>query len=155
MYWLVPFERNKQFIGCYSQFKELFAKLNLEDLEDSCQCVAITGLGGVSKTQIALKAAFWIQKSSVDVSVFWISATSTATFKKGFLDIGQVLQIPGINKDKADVKLFVKTFLSQESAGRWLLIIDNADDIEILYNRANKNNKSSGSLALADYLPFS
>ena len=132
MYWLVPFGRNKQFIGRHSQLEELFAKLNPEDSEDSCQRVAIAGLGGVGKTQIALEAAFRIQKSSADVSVFWISATSTATFEKGFLDIGQALQIPGINEDKADVKSLVKTFLSQESAGRWLLIIDNADDVVIL-----------------------
>jgi hypothetical protein len=92
----------------------------------------------VGKTQIALEAAFRIQKASPDRSVFWISATSTASFEKGFHDIGRALQVPGINKDKADVKSLVKTFLSQESAGRWLLIIDNADDMEMLYSRANK-----------------
>jgi tetratricopeptide (TPR) repeat protein len=87
--------------------------------------------------------------------VFWISATSTASFEKGFLDIGQVLQIPSINEDKADIKSLVRAFLSQESAGRWLLIIDNADDVEMLYSRANESNKSTSSPALADYLPFS
>ena len=80
---------------------------------------------------------------------------STASFKKSFCDIGQALQVPGINKDKADVKSVMKTFLSQESAGRWLLIINNADDIEMLYSRANKSTESSGSPALANYLPFS
>jgi hypothetical protein len=49
----------------------------------------------------------------------------------------------------------VKAFLSQESAGRWLLIIDNADDVGMLYSRANESGGSSGSPALADYLPFS
>jgi hypothetical protein len=155
VHWLVPFGRNKQFIGRHSQFDELFAKLDLEDSEDNCQRVAIVGLGGVGKTQIALEAAFRIQKASPDRSVFWISATSTASFEKGFRDIGQALRIPGINEDKADVKSLVKTFLSQESASRWLLIIDNADDIEMLYSRANESNESSGSPALADYLPFS
>ena len=85
--------------------------------------------------------------------MFWISATSTTSFEKDFRNIGLALQIPGVNEDNADVKLLVKTFLSQESAGRWLLIIDNADDIEMLYRRANEI--SSGSPALADYLPFS
>jgi hypothetical protein len=103
---------------CFSQLEELFAKLDPENSEDDCQHVAIAGLGGVGKTQIALEAAFRIQKASPDRSVFWISATSSTSFEKGFRDIGQVLQIPGINKDKADVKSLVKTFLSQESAGR-------------------------------------
>jgi hypothetical protein len=36
-----------------------------------------------------------------------------------------------------------------------LLIIDNADNLEILYSRANKSSKSSSSPALVDYLLFS
>jgi hypothetical protein len=99
-------------------FEELFAKLNPEDSEDDCQRVAIAGLGGVGKTQIALEAAFQIQKAFPDRLVFRIWATSSASFEKGFHDISQALQVPGINKDKADVKLLVKTFLSQESASR-------------------------------------
>jgi tetratricopeptide (TPR) repeat protein len=106
----------------------------------------------MGKTQIALEAAFRIQEATPDRSIFWISATSTASFEKGFRDIGQALQILGINEDKADVKSLVKAFLSQESAGRWFLIIDNADDMKMLYSRANE---SSSSPALVDYLPFS
>ena len=109
----------------------------------------------MGKTQIALEAAFRMKKASPDRSVFWISAISTTSFEKSYRDIGQVLEIPGIIEDKADVKVLVKTFLSQESAGRWLLIIDNADDVEMLYGRADESNESSGSPALADYLPFS
>ena len=154
MHWLVPFGRNKQFIGRDSLLQELFAKLNLEDLED-CQRVAIAGLGGVGKTQIALEAAFRIKNATPDCSVFWISATSTTSFENSVRDIGQALQIPGINEDKADVKSLVKRFLSQESVGRWLLIIDNADDIDMLYTRVNESSESSGSPALVDYLPFS
>jgi len=106
----------------------------------------------VGKTQIALEAAFRIQKASLDCSVFWISATSTTSFEAGFRNIGLALRIPNINRDNADVKSLVKTSLSQESAGRWLLIVDNADDIEMLYGRANESNEGS---ALADFLPFS
>ena len=53
------------------------------------------------------------------------------------------------------MKLLVKMALSQEIAGSWLLIVDNADDIDMLYNRGNKVSESGESLALADYLPFS
>jgi len=63
--------------------------------------------------------------------------------------------VPGINEDKADVKSLVKAYLSQEIAGRWLLIVDNADDLEMLYRRVNGSDESFGSPALADYLPFS
>jgi hypothetical protein len=42
--------------------------------------------------------------------------------------------------------------LSQESAGQWLMILNNADDIDMLYKRAYGDY---GSLALIDYLPYS
>jgi tetratricopeptide (TPR) repeat protein len=46
----------------------------------------------------------------------------------------------------------VKTRLSQESTGKWLMIVDNADNFEIFYYN---DNKDSGSGALSEYLPFS
>ena len=61
----------------------------------------------------------------------------------------------GIDNDKADVKSLIKTHLSQEGIGRWLLIVDNADDLEALYTRPNESGESFGSPALANYLPFS
>jgi tetratricopeptide (TPR) repeat protein len=154
-HWLVPFGRNKQFIGRHSQLEELFAKLDPKTSKDDCQRVAIAGLGGVGKTQIALEVTFRIHEESPKCSIFWISATSTTSFEKGFCEIGQALEIPGINEDKADVKLLVKTFLSRESVGKWLLIIDNADDMEMLYGRTNENDETNSFPALADYLPFS
>src|SRR4051794_9935808 len=55
------------------------------------------------------------------------------------------MKIKGIDEDKADVKLFVKTALSEESIGSWLLVIDNADDVELLF----------GKDGLSDHLPSS
>jgi hypothetical protein len=154
-HWHVPFGRNKQFDGRESEFQTIIAKLNPESNEDDCQRVAIAGVGGIGKTQIALEAAYRIQKEFDDCSIFWVPAIDAASFERAYQKIGQELQIPGINKDKTDIKSLVKDFLSQESAGRWLLIVDNADDVEMLYNRAKESNESCGSPALADYLPFS
>ncbi len=149
--WLVPFGRNEQFVGRDSELKQVIARLDPGN-EDTCQRVAIAGLGGMGKTQIALEVAFQIQKRYPDCSVFWVPAMDTTSFEHAYREIGQKLQIAGINEGKADVKSLVKMFLSQESAGRWLLIIDNADDVEMLYKRPND---AGGSLALADSLPFS
>jgi hypothetical protein len=63
---LVPFGRNKQFIGCHSQLQELVAKIDSEGFEDDCQRVAFAGLGGVGKTQIALEA---VQKDPLSYRV--------------------------------------------------------------------------------------
>ena len=62
------------------------------------------------------------------------------------------MQIHGITEESADVKQLVKTRLSQESLGQWLLILDNADDVDVLFKKGHSDNKS---LALIDYLPSS
>lgn len=47
----------------------------------------------------------------------------------------------------AEVKEKVKAYLSQESAGKWLLVFDNVDDME-MWSKDNTN-----SLILMDFLP--
>ena len=73
------------------------------------------------------------------------------SFDNAYRDIGQQLEISGLEDDEADIKRLVKTRLSQEGIGKWLMIIDNADDFEIFYH----NDNSSRSSALSEYLPFS
>jgi hypothetical protein len=147
---VLPFGRNKDFVGRQSYLNRLTTILYTEDTEEDCQRVALVGLGGVGKTQIALEYAFQLQLRSPTCSVFWVRASDTTSFEISFRDIGQRLEIPGLEDDKADVKKLVKTRLSQESAGKWLMILDNADDFETLFR-----NKDSESGALSQYLPFS
>jgi tetratricopeptide (TPR) repeat protein len=149
---VLPFGRNKDFVGREYYVNRLMEIFRTEDTEQDCQRVALDGLGGVGKTQIALELAFRIQESSPEYSVFWVRASDAANFEGAYREIGQRLKIPGLDNDKADVKELVRTRLSQESAGKWLLIVDNADDFGLLYNHANE---SSGSRALHEYLPFS
>ena len=148
---MLPFGRNKDFVGRQSQLNRLITILHTEDTEEDCQRVALVGLGGVGKTQIALECAFQLQKILPMLSVFWVRASDMISFDNAYRDIGQQLEIPGLEDDKADVKRLVKTRLSQESTGKWLMIVDNADDFEIFYY----NNRNGGSGALSEYLPFS
>ncbi len=83
--------------------------------------------------------------------MFWVRASDRTSFDNSFRDIGQQLKIPGIEDGKSDVKRLVKTTLSKESTGKWLMIVDNADDFEMFY----RNDQYSGSSALSEFLPFS
>lgn len=56
-----------------------------------------------------------------------------------------MLAIDGINDDKADVEEFVKSTLSHESSGSWLLIINNAGSPDLFKDRTD----------LTGHLPFS
>lgn len=147
-HWLVPFPRNERFVGRDSLLNQLATKLSSSHLG---QRVAITGLGGVGKTQIVLEYAYRTKETSPGCSVFWVPASSNASFEKGYSDIAECLKITGITKENANVKQLVKAALSQESTGPWILIIDNADDVDVLF----KKGDDLESLPLIDYLPAS
>ncbi|KAK1973901.1 hypothetical protein LZ30DRAFT_609527, partial [Colletotrichum cereale] len=66
-------------------------------------------------------------------------------FENACRAIGRVLNIRGIDDEQADVKSLVKTALERDDVGDWLLIIDNADDIDLLFT----------SSKLMTYLPSS
>ena len=149
---MLPFGRNKDFVGRQSQLNRLITILHTKDTEEDCQRVALVGLGGVGKTQIALECAFQLQLISPTCSVFWVRASDKTSFDNTYRDIGHQLKIPGLGDDKADVKRLIKTRLSQERTGKWLMIMDNADDFELFYPNDNEDSESS---ALSEYLPFS
>ncbi|KAJ4299611.1 hypothetical protein N0V90_004857 [Kalmusia sp. IMI 367209] len=130
-HWLVPFGRNKDFIGREEILNQLLSLIPPAEERDNCQRTAIEGLGGVGKTQIALEVAYRIHELYPTLSVFWVPAVDANSFDNAFREIGQRLNIKGIDDDKANVRALVQAALSQ-SIEEWLLIIDNTDDVQLL-----------------------
>ena len=122
--WMVPFERNPRFLGRHNEVMRLEQK---GFGKDRVRKMAITGLGGVGKTQIALELAYQVRDTTPECSIFWIPSTSTEMIEQAYIGIGEHLRLQGVTP--ADVKMQVKAHLSSEKAGPWLLIIDNADDM--------------------------
>ncbi|EWG46524.1 hypothetical protein FVEG_06980 [Fusarium verticillioides 7600] len=144
-HWMVPFERNEGFVGRKDVLRLLLDRISPSANKDACQRTVIQGLGGIGKTQIALEVAFRLRDADPSCSVFWVPTVDATTFENAYRDIGQRLEVAGLDDDKADVKALVQAAMSREDTGRWLLIIDNADDPELMF----------GSGALARYLPCS
>lgn len=107
--------------------------------------VALLGLGGIGKTQVALNLAFWAKENNY--SVFWIPALSNASFEQACTGIAKTLGIPCA--DGEDPKEAVRMHLNSENAGKWFLIIDNADDDDVMFECPDQ------SRCLYDYLPNS
>jgi len=147
-HWVVPFGRNKDFVGREAIVTRLLEKIPPDADPDDCQRTAVDGLGGVGKTQVALEAAFRVRNANPECSVFWVPVIDTATFENAYLDIATALGIERPGAGGADIKQLVKDALSAEAAGEWLLVVDNADDIELLFSGA-------ADAPLSDYLPFS
>ena len=66
--WMVPFERNPRFLGCHDEVTVLEQKILSKD---RVRKMAITGLGGVGKTQITLELAYQVRDKRPDYSIFW------------------------------------------------------------------------------------
>jgi nucleoside phosphorylase/tetratricopeptide (TPR) repeat protein len=125
-HWMVPLARNPRFVG---RLEEINKVQELIMASDGPRRVAITGLGGVGKTQIALELAYRIRDLDKACSIFWIPCTSLGMIDQGYLNIAQTLGLCDVNP--AQVNAQIKTYLSSERAGKWLLIFDNADDMDM------------------------
>ena len=101
-----------------------------------------------SKTRVALQFARKFRKST-KISVFWVYSRSFDRIKKAFEEIAKLVGISGYNAPGVDVLQLVKDWFEDESSGRWLLIIDNADDTELFYPR------DANYTRLADIFPRS
>ena len=125
----MPFEKNPHFTGRETELAQLEEMLFAKDQTTK---VAITGLGGVGKTQLALELAYKTREKHKNCSVIWIPATNMESLQRAYLNAAQQLSIPGWKEQRADAKKLVQGYLSKESTGQWLLMFDDADDIEML-----------------------
>jgi tetratricopeptide (TPR) repeat protein len=94
--------------------------------------MAISGLSGIGKTQIALQFAYFVHDNYPDRSIFWVQALSMEKFEQDYMKMARALNLLQGDEDKEAIKGAVQEHLSSKAAGKWLLIVDNADDKELL-----------------------
>lgn len=95
------------------------------------------------KTQIALAYVYWLHETSPDISVFWVHASNVERFSESFAAIAKQCQIPGYNNPKEDNLLLVKRWLENKDHGRWLMVVDNADDLPLFFSSPGRETGSS------------
>jgi tetratricopeptide (TPR) repeat protein len=117
-------------------------------VDQDCRELSLLGLGGTGKTQVALQFAYHVKETRPEYSVFWASAVSMASFDQACLGIAQKLDILQDENQKEEPKKLVKQHLSSDRAGPWLLIVDNADDMNFFFG----DGQSEG---ISKYLPQS
>ena len=143
----IPFLRNRRFVGRDTPLQALTQKLLVTR---DCQKVALVGLGGVGKSQVALEFAYTVKATRSYLSIFWVSALSAESFEQACIEIARNLRISQAIGDREDVKELVRRHLSTDRAGQWLMIVDNADDMDVMYGSDREE-----SVGVADYLPES
>ncbi len=129
--WNVPYRRNPFFTGREALLQQLHDYLTQETTAALTQPPAITGLGGIGKTQIAIEYAH--RHHDEYHYVFWVNAAASVTLIEGFVQIARLLQLPV--KEEQDQNIVVenvKQWLANYD--RWLLLLDNADDLNLAYD---------------------
>ncbi|KAK4205818.1 P-loop containing nucleoside triphosphate hydrolase protein, partial [Rhypophila decipiens] len=145
---IVPYARNNDFIGYEIQLAEL------EDMVlggQQATKIAITGPGGIGKSQLALELAYRTREKHKNCAVFWISATDMDSFSQACSYVAQKLSIPGWNDENQDPRKLLQVHLSRESARKWLLIYDDADDASL----GASKQPSQLVTTLLDFIPQS
>lgn len=130
VHFLVPLVENRYFTGREEQLAALVAGLDSQGRAAVTQPQALSGLGGVGKTQLALAYAF--RERHRYHAVLWVRADSEDNLRSGFTELAEQLGLPKAEEPQSldDTVAQVRNWL--EKAERTLLICDGADSPELL-----------------------
>ncbi|KAM0724011.1 hypothetical protein Q7P37_001002 [Cladosporium fusiforme] len=149
----VPFLRDPDYICREQLVTEIRHKLLVPGTR-----VALVGLGGIGKSQLAIEYAHQIRQDSPETWVLWLHASNVTRFELSVRDTLQQLKVPGGNDPKANVFQLLRTWLRNNNERKWLLILDNADDVRFLLEppptigQTESQSQRPGERCL-DYLP--
>src|SRR5579883_1863558 len=90
--WYVPYGRNKFYTERDDALYALYQDLKMLDAVALTQPQAITGLGGIGKTQMALEYAY--RYGSKYTAVLWVRADSQIGLFASFTRLAHVLNLP-------------------------------------------------------------
>ena len=121
--WNVSQHRNPNFTGREGILKEL--RLALTSGEPAAWKQAITGMGGVGKTQLVVE---YIYSHKADYRIiWWVRSEEPATMAADYASLAVNLNLPEKeSRDQTEIVRAVKRWL--EHNPDWLLIFDNAQD---------------------------
>ena len=109
------------------------------------------------KSQIAIEYCYRLRDANPDIQIFWVNASSTIRFSHAYNDIATRCQL--IHQGTpADAVQIVHDWLSDEANGKWLMVLDNADDAQVLFDSSQETHikelePQEGVRPLAAYLP--
>ena len=141
----VPFEKDTNFTAR----EDILDKI--EDIFESKHRVALTGIGGVGKSHIALEYCYRYQKKNPQSSVIWVYSGTATRFQEEYSDIAMTLKLPGwSDKSMEQILALVRGWLSTDDHPGWLMVIDNADFEE---GFPGSEKATETSRPLSEYIP--
>ncbi|RFU74219.1 alpha beta-hydrolase [Trichoderma arundinaceum] len=134
--YVVPLETVESYTQREELWKQLDDKMRIRhDKASVPYAVAISGMGGAGKSQLALKFAE-AYKDRYNL-ILWIDATDTESIRSSFQRFAAELQLPenwdakreSLLTDDGAIQAVLRWLRDRSEAdGEWLVIVDNADD---------------------------
>jgi tetratricopeptide (TPR) repeat protein/DNA-binding XRE family transcriptional regulator len=127
--WTVPFPRNPCFTGREMIIQTLRSLLDPQYPIALTQAPALSGLGGIGKTQVAIEYAHrYAQQYS---ALFWLAAETTESLMSSLQAIAEQAQLPERETtNQSQMGAVVRRWL--ETHQGWLLIADNVENPDLL-----------------------
>ncbi len=127
--WNIPYPRNPFFLGRESELTQIRHHLQRGQTTALSQPQAISGLGGIGKTQLALEYAYQYHQDYQ--AVLWARAEGTEALISSYIVLAALLRLPEREvKEQEVIVQSVKIWL--QTHRDWLLILDNADELTVL-----------------------
>lgn len=127
--WTVPYRRNPFFTGRESLLADLRNKFTADKVAGQTPAYALSGLGGIGKTQLATEYAYRHRRDYR--TVLWVKAETRETLLSDFAALASRLDLP--EKDAQDQHLIVAAVKGWlEENVDWLLILDNVEDLPLV-----------------------
>ncbi|KAH7459901.1 hypothetical protein FOMA001_g19846 [Fusarium oxysporum f. sp. matthiolae] len=144
----IPFRRDPTFI----ERGDILDQIGRQCSEPASR-FAIVGLGGVGKSELAIEFAHRFAARSAEAWVFWVRASTQARVIEGFKSIADNVKLVGRDCPDTDVLQLVFDWLSNVRNGKWFLVLDSADNSDVLIH-GTSGDKDDGR-KLVEYLPQS
>ncbi len=127
----VPYRQNQFFTGR----KEILSaiKATLKDSNDITLTQAISGLGGIGKTQTAIEFCYRYKNNYEPI--FWTRSENEAEFNTSYLEQAKKLKLISDKDIEQGLKIeeiieTFKTWLSNNS--NWLMVLDNLENVDLI-----------------------
>lgn len=128
-FWFLPYHRNPFFTGREEVLLGLHDMLNTKKAVALTHAQAISGLGGIGKTQTAIEYAYRYRHDYS--SILWVRAETRDVLLADLVSLAELLKLP--EKNEQDQKIIAKAVKQWlENSSHWLLILDNVEDFAML-----------------------
>jgi tetratricopeptide (TPR) repeat protein len=127
--WNIPYPHNLFFIGREDLLSRIHTQFQQGQATARSQPQAMSGLGGIGKTQIAVEYGYRFRQDYQ--AVLWARAETREVLISSYVALASLLKLR--DRDAQDQQITVRAVKEWLQTYReWLLILDNADELSLL-----------------------